>query len=449
MAIPARSRTLGVFGGSFDPPHLGHALLVGLLRARGELDGLVVAPVFDHPLAKRTKTPFAKRLAWTRAAMQMHADFAEVTDLERTLAQQDPSRPSYSLRLLDAVAQANPRARVRLVIGSDIVARGETARWHRWDRIEAEYDPLVVPRSGFSHAEACALPKVSSSQVREAMAREDWDAVREHVPANVAKLLAMPDRGTIWLIGSGHVARHAEPWLVARGWNVQRLRGRSVVRGELRWPSEAPQAVWVLTSDGAIEAVATALAQANVLPEGVPVFHGAGARRGRALLGPLAPKHPLGSLHPICALRRERSWPSLLDRATFGLEGDPPARAFLEALVGDQPALALDELDANARLAYHAACALAANHFSVLEDVACNVLREQGHEAQAVTDAIRLLMRSALENLHALGIPQGITGPMSRGDTQAVQAHLKALDPTTRDLYAMLSDRLGALVNRS
>ncbi len=441
-----RPTTVGVFGGSFDPPHLGHALLVSLLRARGDLDRVVVAPVYDHPLAKGTKTPFAKRLAWTRAAMRMHGDFVEVTDLERSLAEADPRRPSYSLRLLEAVAQQHPGATVRLIIGSDIVRRGETQRWHKWEELEARFPPLVVPRAGYADGADCALPEVSSSDVRDALARGDWAAVRRRVPGSVADLMQVPDRGHLWIIGHGHVARHAEPWLVERGYAVAPVSGRDVVAGRASWPASTPAAVWVLTSDGAIADVGRSLAEAGTVPAGVPVFHGAGARSAVALLGALRPRNPVGSLHPICALRRERPWPSLLSEATFGLEGDPEAAAFLEGLVAPQRFLDLGHLDERGRLAYHAACALAANHLSVLEARAANVLRQQGHGDAAIDRAIRTLMRSAMDNLHDLGIPAGITGPMSRGDIGAVKAHLAALDEPTRSLYARLSEDLGRLI---
>ncbi len=446
---PSTPPTVGVFGGSFDPPHLGHTLLVALLHAQGGLDRLIVAPVYDHPLGKGTQTPFAKRLAWTRAAMQMHGDFVEVTDLERELAEIDPSQPSYTLRLLDAVAKQNPGAVVRLVIGSDIVRRAETQRWHRWDEIESRYAPLVVPRAGYAESADCVLPEVSSSEVRAAVNRGDWDAVQHRVPGAVAELLRTPDRGELWVIGHGHVARHAEPWLVERGYRVVRVSGREVSGGSVTWPSGTPAAVWILTSDHAIAPVARALAASQVLPAGVPVFHGAGALSAASLLGALRPRHPVGSLHPICALRRERSWPSLLGEATFGLEGDPDAEVFLERLVAPQPFLRLGALEDRARLAYHAACALAANHLSVLEARATEILAEQGHPPEVAQGAIRTLMTSALSNLHALGIPGGITGPMSRGDTGAVRAHLDALDEPTRALYARLSDELGALIRAS
>ena len=51
--------------------------------------------------------PFDLRLAWCRAAMTIWGPWVEVTTLERDLAQAQPG-PSYTLRLLDAVALAHP-----------------------------------------------------------------------------------------------------------------------------------------------------------------------------------------------------------------------------------------------------------------------------------------------------------------------------------------------------
>jgi predicted short-subunit dehydrogenase-like oxidoreductase (DUF2520 family) len=208
-----------------------------------------------------------------------------------------------------------------------------------------------------------------------------------------------------------------------------------------------PLGVWIVVRDPAIESVAQSLV--GRVPAGVPVLHAAGALAARDVLRPLAEHgHPVGTLHPICALRRERPWPLQLHRAAFGVEGDPAAHAFADAVLGDQPRLSLDDLDARGRRAYHAACALAANHLAVLQTAATGVLIGQGHAADVVDVAIAELLLSALANLLALGIPDGITGPVARGDAAAVQAHLDALDPSTSALYRTLSDRLRALVER-
>ena len=445
-SVVVGSTVVGVFGGSFDPPHLGHVLLPAYLRALDRVDRLVVAPCADHPLGKRMSA-FEDRVAWTRAAMAMHGTFVEVTELERELADLH-GPPSHTLRLLEAVAQRHPEATVRLVVGSDIVSSGETKRWHRWDEIERRFSPLVVPRTGYA-AEGVVLPEVSSSDLRRRIDERRWDEVARRVPATVLSLLRAkfeaPEHAPIWVIGRGHVGRHMIDWLRERGLATQGWSARGLADGSVELPAVSPRGVLLSVRDAELESVARALV--GVLPRNVPVLHAAGARPSAEALEPLrSAGHPVGTLHPICSLRLERRWPSPLPRAGFGLEGDPPARAWAIELAGDQPWLDLQGLDARGRLAYHGACALVANHLSVLQATATDALAAQGHPRPVAQDILGRLMQSALDNLLALGIPRGITGPVVRGDTAAVRGHLEALPPQVAEIYEVLSRRLEAIV---
>jgi nicotinic acid mononucleotide adenylyltransferase/predicted short-subunit dehydrogenase-like oxidoreductase (DUF2520 family) len=445
----AGGKTIGVLGGAFDPPHVGHALLPGYLLARGLVDRVIVAPVADHPLGKSMR-PMAERLAMTRAAMALYDDRVVVDDIEAELAARHGGA-SVSLRLLEAIAAREPGSVVRLVVGADIVASGETSRWHRWDEIERRFAPIVVPRVGFSPPGECALPWVSSTEIRAWLASgdpEDAERLAAALPAEVLAWLRPPSGPPVWIVGQGNVATHAVPWLRGRGFGAIATSGRDVAAGSAGWPAGEPEpaAIWVLVRDPAIEPVAEALARAD-LPRHVPVLHGAGARVAAEVLAPAASAgHPVGTLHPICALRRERPFPSPLPRAAFGLEGDPAARDAALRLLGDRPWLDLQGLSAEARRAYHGACALVANHLAVPWDAGAAVLRDQGHAPELVDTALRELLRSALDNLLALGIPAGITGPIARGDTAAAAAHVAALPPEAASLYAELSRRLAALM---
>ncbi|PRQ09918.1 DUF2520 domain-containing protein [Enhygromyxa salina] len=450
---------LAVLGGSFNPPHLGHALLPGYLLARADAARVVVAPCFDHPLGK-SLAPFERRMSWVRAAMAAYDTRVEVSAIEAELADERGGRPSYTLELLETLAAREPGFRVRLVVGSDITSSGETERWHRWDEIVARFDPIVVPRAGWSAPGAAALPEVNSTAVREQIAAiraggPDADraraSLRGAVPAAVAVALerwVAGDEPRVWVIGHGHVAAHAVPWLRDRGFEVEQLGARALVDGAAKPSSSAPPpaGVWLLCRDDALAKVDAALV--GRLPSSTPVLHAAGARLARLALPALhAAGHPLGTLHPICSLRRERPR-SRLSTASFGLGGDVAARRFGATLIGDAPRLDLGHLDQRGRLAYHAACALVANHLAVLEDRGLAVLRGLGLGTDAAIErALGDLMLGSLENLLALGIPAGVTGPLARGDRATVEAHLAALDDgATRSLYAQLSERLATLL---
>jgi nicotinate-nucleotide adenylyltransferase len=152
----------GIFGGAFDPPHLGHLCVAALALATGELDRLLVVPTFDHPFGKRM-APWAERLAMARLAFAPLAR-VEVSSIEEALP-----RPSLTLQTVAALCEAHPRVRWRLVIGSDTL--GDRAAWHRFDDVVRLAEPLVVGRTGHgASTSGLEVPDVSSTELRAALA---------------------------------------------------------------------------------------------------------------------------------------------------------------------------------------------------------------------------------------------------------------------------------------
>src|SRR5271166_4689651 len=88
---------IAFFGGSFDPPHLGHLAVARAARAALGLDLVLFAPVGAQPLKPRGSTaPFEDRLAMTRLAIHAEPGFAvSLADAPR------PSgAPNYTLETL-------------------------------------------------------------------------------------------------------------------------------------------------------------------------------------------------------------------------------------------------------------------------------------------------------------------------------------------------------------
>jgi nicotinate-nucleotide adenylyltransferase len=184
---PARPR-VAFFGGSFDPPHVGHVLAAAYVLSTQDIDRVLVAPVFQHPFAK-SLTSFADRMAMCRLAFGWLPG-VEVSDVEARLGGE-----SLTLRTLEHLAAERPGDAFRLVIGSDVVA--DLPKWHRFDRIAELAPPLILPRAlartsasragddGASASAPQVLPAVSSSEIREAIA-----AAGEHVPDLVRALVS-------------------------------------------------------------------------------------------------------------------------------------------------------------------------------------------------------------------------------------------------------------------
>ncbi len=434
-----------VFGGTFDPPHLGHVAIPPYLVARGLADWVWVVPVFRHVWGK-TARPFAVRHAWAKMAFRPLASCCGVLDVEEELAAAGGRGTSWEL--LEALARRFPGVRLRLVVGSDLATARARARYHRWDEIAARYDPIVVPRA--SGDRPGPLPPISSTRLRRALAAGDLETVARWVPRPVFDHLRRGTDGWVLLVGYGHAGRHLRPWLVERGFAVRVVRARAPATFDAAARTAAadpPAAVYVTVGDAALAAVARTLAAAFErarVPAEIPVLHAAGARpaRDEDALGAFARRgHPVGTLHPICSLRRERPWGDELARAAFGIEGDPAAAAVARRIAGPNRVLDLSGLDARGRQAYHAACALVANHLAVLRaEATCAVPDALAPDLACATIP---LVDSSAANLAALG-PRGVSGPLARGDRRTVEAHVAALDGTVRDLYDLLSRRLGA-----
>lgn len=148
-----------IFGGSFDPPHIGHVLAVKYILNTGACDEVVVVPVFQHAFNKKL-TDYDTRLALTRLAFEDEKQ-VHVSAIERDLP-----APNYTLNTLLALKEQYRHDELRLVIGADVLH--DVDKWHHFDQVVELAPLLILGRSGVMHPQApeAYLPEVSSSQVR-------------------------------------------------------------------------------------------------------------------------------------------------------------------------------------------------------------------------------------------------------------------------------------------
>lgn len=169
--------TVGVFGGSFNPPHVAHVLAAAYALSIQAVERVLIVPVYRHPFAKEL-APFEDRLAMCELAFSLFEGVA-VSAVERELGGE-----SLTLRTLEHLKMTNPSWSLRLIIGSDVVP--DLPKWHRWDLIEALAPPLILDRAGAgARPERVLLPEVSSSEVRALFARGGREELERLVPRSV------------------------------------------------------------------------------------------------------------------------------------------------------------------------------------------------------------------------------------------------------------------------
>jgi len=152
------------FGGSFDPPHVAHVLLVTYALLTLPIDEVLIAPVFEHA--------FNKRLAAYEDRVRMcELAFKGLSGVRVSRIEEELPRPNRTLHTLQRLKAQDPTTSLRLLMGSDVLR--EVHKWHAYEEVTRLASPLIVARPGYPHASPAVLPDVSSTLVRELSGRRD------------------------------------------------------------------------------------------------------------------------------------------------------------------------------------------------------------------------------------------------------------------------------------
>lgn len=143
---------IGVFGGTFDPVHLGHLILAEQCREQGRLDQVLFVPAARPPhKQEQALTPFAQRVEMLQLAVAGQPAF-HVEEMEK-----DRPGPSYTVETLHELRQRHPDAELWLVLGADTLQ--DLPSWVQPARIVAQTGFLVAGRPGARIATAAELER--------------------------------------------------------------------------------------------------------------------------------------------------------------------------------------------------------------------------------------------------------------------------------------------------
>lgn len=159
---------IAVYGGAFNPPHVGHAMVVSWILKRQLANRVILVPSFAHPFSKDMR-PFEERL-------RLVEDFANDVDPhdERVLVSAVESvlpAPNYTINQLRKLQELwGSGHKLRCVMGADNLAKREN--WFGFDEIVADFDPIFANREGVVLPEGVTVnspvfPNISSTEIRQ------------------------------------------------------------------------------------------------------------------------------------------------------------------------------------------------------------------------------------------------------------------------------------------
>ena len=174
---------VGIYGGTFDPIHLGHLRVITQLIEKGLVDQLLVVPA-GQPLL-RDQVPIASandRRQMCQLALQ------DLAPEIATKVQVNPIEvlrigPSYAIDTVEAVRQNYPHDEIVLVIGQDTADKLE--QWHRIDELKLMVELLVIKRPGYAGngTDIGALP-VAASTIRAGLSAAVSSSVAAFIREN-------------------------------------------------------------------------------------------------------------------------------------------------------------------------------------------------------------------------------------------------------------------------
>jgi len=153
--------TIALFGGSFDPPHIGHEAIVKALREFKDIDKIIVMPTFLNPFKSQFYAPASLRMKWLKEIFS-DCENVEVSEYEVLQEKKVPTIETVK-HLLKSYKK------IYLVIGADNLA--SLHEWNRYNELRDLVTFIVVPRDGIEISQEFLRlnidEKISSTKLRE------------------------------------------------------------------------------------------------------------------------------------------------------------------------------------------------------------------------------------------------------------------------------------------
>jgi len=163
---------LGLYGGTFDPIHIGHMHVITQLLRREVVGQIILFPAGQPRL--REHSPIAtgpqRRQMCELAVHDLPADISSRVEVNPIEILREG--PSYTIDTVEAVAQSYPDDSLHLIIGSDAYAKLD--QWHRIDELKKIVTFIIIERPGSAAGDGIDIGAldVASTGIREGSSRE-------------------------------------------------------------------------------------------------------------------------------------------------------------------------------------------------------------------------------------------------------------------------------------
>lgn len=183
-------KTVAIYGGSFDPIHVGHLTTALYVKTTQGVDEVWFEPVYKHPAGKKL-TRWDDRVSMASRAVLDFGPWAKVWEHELYVDRHpDYDKSGKTINLINYLQKAYPpeNYKFKLILGSDALYHKH--QWKEWDQINEKVEVVTLHRPGYPHEKAVgpALAEFSSTQIRGLV--KEGKSIDHLVPELVSKYIA-------------------------------------------------------------------------------------------------------------------------------------------------------------------------------------------------------------------------------------------------------------------
>lgn len=179
-------KNIGILGGTFDPPHIGHLTIAETVREHLALDEVWFIPSYEPPHKRKAQSSISHRVNMVDLAIRDHPFFTiDAIETKR-------HAPSFTVTTMEELTKQHPDNHFHFIIGADMVAY--LPHWKAIDRLLELVTFVGIKRSGYSLQTPYPVKKVevpmidiSSTKIRQQV--RERKSIRYVVPDEVREYI--------------------------------------------------------------------------------------------------------------------------------------------------------------------------------------------------------------------------------------------------------------------
>ncbi len=245
---------------------------------------------------------------------------------------------------------------------------------------------------------------------------------------------------SIAIVGAGNVGITIGASLKEKGYNVAGIISRtreSTSRGaeiigtkgytEIFPLLNQANIIFITTPDLVIAQVCKTIAESGGFKEGDLVIHTSGSHSSEILSSAGDKGAYTLSVHPLQTIPGPEAGIRNLPGSYFAVEGDERGLPFARKMIADLQGH-LVEIPTELKPLYHASACVVSNYFVAIVRLGLAMMEDIGVDKDKALAALLPLIQGTMKNIEKVGVPEGLTGPIARGDYSTIRDHLKVME---------------------